>query len=52
MVTKPFQVFEYLQTSRSTVPVEKRQPALMSRAMRRAYESQQRSVRGEPKRDS
>ncbi len=28
MVTKPFQVFEYLQTSRSTVPVEKGQPAL------------------------
>lgn len=41
MVTKPFQVFEYLQTSRSTVPLEKGQPALMSREIRRAYESRQ-----------
>lgn len=50
MVAKPFQAFEYPQASRPTMSADLGQPAFMNRAMRRAYESQQKRAKGKPKR--
>lgn len=50
MVAKPFQAFEYPQAARPTMSADLGQPAFMNRAMRRAYESQQKRAKGKPKR--
>lgn len=50
IVEKPFQAFEYPQATFSTMSADLGQPVFMNRAMRRAYESQQRRAKGKPKR--